>query len=469
MYQQRDIFLGSIAPECMQQILRTVDFSSWKECFVGCSGTFTFEKSIKAAYPHLAMHGNDVGLLSCVLAGIARKEPVAFEFVGRLAHWEQMLQGADYMDRAAALILAMQLGRAYTGKSEHARRHWLYYENRFPDFVTKAREQVLKFTLGIQLDSYFAGDFREHLFRGIERGAGVIVSAPFNLGFYEQWFKFINANIRWAQPPYEMWNPDHFPALIEKIEETGAPYVAVYKSNIREDRLCAYFRVGLKPAYYVFSNSKRLGSVVDRNTSGAGKPFRFEPIDITRIKRDSHVEIVQVKAAYADYIKGLYLQETIRWTSAPLNFLVYVDNMLAGILCFSPPKFGIGEWTAKEVVYLLSDTATSRFGRVSKLIAMLASQVDVVRVCSRRLLHRRPVKAVVTTVRSNNPVSMKYRGIYQMLNRKETDPSERETNRYIINYAAEPRDQTPQQVFQEWFDNHFKDDRGRKVTTSYAK
>ena len=64
---------------------------------------------------------------------------------------------------------------------------------------------------------------------------------------------------------------------------------------------------------------------------------------------------------------------------------------------------------------------------------------------------------------------MKYRGIYDVLARKEPDAGERSGARYIINYSTAPRDQTPDQIYAEWFSRHFKDDRQRKVTTSYAK
>ena len=452
----------------MQQILRTVDFDQWKECYVGCSGTFTFERMIRDKYPKLKMHGNDVSLLSCALAGKAMGKPLPFAFKERLAHWEDLLVGADDDERLAALILAMQLGRAYTGTSEHAMRHWRYYENRFPDYIEKTKEQLAKFCSTLKLDSYVAGDFREHLRTGMKKGAGVIVSAPFNFGFYENWFKFINANIQWQEPTYDMWDPDRFLDFKAEVEESGVPYVMVYKRNIDDDRLCAYFRVGMKPPYYVFSNTKVAGSVVDRASTTVGKPFRFKAVDIDELDKDTHVEIVQCKAGYADYIKGLYIQETIRWTSAQLNFLVYLDDMLAGILCFSPPKFGLGEWEAKELVYLLSDTCTTRFGRVSKLIAMLATQEDVLRVASRKLIHRRPVKQVVTTVRSNHPVSMKYRSTWKLHNRKDTEHDPNETTKYVINYISSPRNQTPNEIYAEWFSKYFKDDRSRRVTNSYA-
>lgn len=469
MFQSNEIFNGSIPPVCMMQILRAVDFSTWKECYVGCSGTFTFERAITSRWPKLPMHGNDVSLMSAVIAGFATGKHEQFTFKGRVAHWEELLGEANEIQRAGALILALYLGRVYGGKSEHHKRHWAYYENRFHEMVEKCGAQVLQLASGLKLQSYYAGDFRHHLRKGIDEGAGVIVSAPFISGWYEKWFRFINENLDWSPPGYDVWNPDHFPTLMDEIDASGAPYVMVYKDRVNEERLVCYHRIGMKPKFFVYSNTKRTGSVVDHSSSERGTPFKFEPVDITRLNENTRVEIVQCKAGYADYVKSLYLQENIAWTSTPLNFLIYLDGMVAGILSFAMPKHNIGDFKTTEYVYLMSDTATTRFGRVSKLIAMLASQIDVLRVASRKLLHRRPVNAVVTTVRSNNPVSMKYRGIYDVLARKEPPAGERSGAKFIINYVTAPRDQTPDDIYAEWFRKHFKDDRQRKVTTSYAK
>jgi hypothetical protein len=119
-------------------------------------------------------------------------------------------------------------------------------------------------------------------------------------------------------------------------------------------------------------------------------------------------------------------------------------------------------------VYLLSDTSTTRFGRVSKLIAMVATSQAVLQAVAPKTTHR-PIEWVATTVRSMNPVSMKYRSIYQKVAVKEAGPGERSGAKYIVNYASGVRPETPQEIYRTWRRKYFKDDRKRRVTTSYAK
>ncbi|XWN29729.1 MAG: hypothetical protein ROR55_19825 [Devosia sp.] len=467
MFQSREVFLGALPPVAMMQILRVIDFSTWKKAYVACSGTFTFERAIGQVYPGLEFHGNDVSLLSGALAGLALGEAVPFHFKGRLAHWEEWLEGRPYIDRVGAMILGLYLGRQYGGQSEYAQRHFRHYEADWDTRVQAAAESAATLARDIPIKSYFAGDLREHLRKGIEADAGVIISAPFNEGWFEKWFRFITENIEWDPPSYDMWSPDMFPALLEEIDASGAPYVAVYRDLIDGRTPTCICKIGMKPTYFVYAREER-GSLVNKASNTGGKPFRFTPVDIDKIHAGSQVEVVLTKAAYADYIKGLYLQETIAFTSAPLNFLVYIDDMLAGILSFSGPKFASKEW-GSEYLYLLSDTCTTRYGRVAKLIAMLARCEAIARVAGRKLVKRGVAKGILTTVRSNRPASMKYRGPYKSMARREAGPGDPPGGKYIINYGADVRDQTPQDVFDEWFKRHFKDDRDRRITNSYDK
>jgi hypothetical protein len=73
-----------------------------------------------------------------------------------------------------------------------------------------------------------------------------------------------------------------------------------------------------------------------------------------------------------------------------------------------------GEWGDKSsAVYLLSDFATVRERRVSKLIPTLAASRELIRQVDRKFIIR--VRDLWTTAFTNKPVSMKYRGVFEVL------------------------------------------------------
>ena len=467
--QGRALFNGSIPPQCLTQILASVDFSSWQSVWVGCSGTFSFERAIGGAYPGKQYFGNDVSLLSQTIAAVALERPFDFEFVGDLAHMEERLKGRPFLDRAASIILSMSIAATHPGKSKHSQKHWSHYLDDLDASLERPRERLLAMARELPLTDYQPGDFRDHLARCAEAGGGFVVSAPFLKGFYENYFRFIHKNVRWTEPDYRTWDPDDFPALLDQLDDLKVPYIAVYKQPLEGRHLACYFRKGMHPPFYVLSSQPpKATSVIDQPPVTSVEPFKFKAVEIDQLKPDSRVTISEIPAKNADYIKTLFLQENIRFTSGMLNFAILVDDMLAGILTMSKSTRTIGHFDMHESVYLLSDVSTTRFGRVSKLLAMMALSDEVVAHARRRLV-KRPMTGIVTTVRSNNPVSMKYRGIYELLGRKAPDEKDTSGSNFILNYGAAPSGLSAQATYALWLRKHFRDDRDRKVTNSHAR
>jgi hypothetical protein len=116
------------------------------------------------------------------------------------------------------------------------------------------------------------------------------------------------------------------------------------------------------------------------------------------------------------------------------NFLVLIDGHLAGGFIYARSKFG-----GDDDIYLLSDFALSPRSRVSKLVAMLATSETVISRMEVKLMQR--IGSVKSTAFTDKPVSMKYRGIFDLASRKPG----------MLNYASKVRRQTPAQIYVEWF------------------
>ena len=80
--------------------------------------------------------------------------------------------------------------------------------------------------------------------------------------------------------------------------------------------------------------------------------------------------------------------------------------------------------------------------RVSKLIPMIAASRELIRLVDRKFIIR--VKDLWTTAFTNKPVSMKYRGVFEVHSRK---PGQ-------IQYRGSVRESTVQEVYREWYTKH---------------
>ncbi len=101
-----------------------------------------------------------------------------------------------------------------------------------------------------------------------------------------------------------------------------------------------------------------------------------------------------------------------------------------------------------DPIYLLSDLSTSRAGRLSKLIASLALCKEVITFLERHYVRR--IAYVQTTAFSKSPVSMKYRGIFEL---KTRSPNE---DGFLLNYGQLASGKTAAETFATWWAKHGK-------------
>jgi hypothetical protein len=450
------------------QLVSLASLKAWNAAYICGSNAFSLERALRAQFPELPLHSSDQRLVSSVIAALAAGTDVDFRFTGDLANWEDRLAGRPFLDRAAALLLANHLGRYYSGPSIYARKHRAHYEAGFEAAIEAPREHLRRAVDGLALAGYSVRSVEDHLAACAADGGGLIIADPATRKTLTMQARCWSGNVEWSAPGLAPWEPGQIEDILARADAAGVPFVAVTEQPVGDRPIAARYRFGADPVrYLVTSEPAARSSLIERAVQNDARPFKFEPVDIDKISKRTQVRLYPCTAGSADYVKGLFLQENIVFVRGMVNVLVYLDDMLAGVLTYNRMNRAMGDWKQQDAIYLLSDVSTTRFGRVSKLLPMLAASRQLVDFVGKRLTHR-PVLQVLTTVRTNNPVSMKYRGIFDLIARKEAPPGETSGSRYIINYGAAPREQTPQQIFKEWLRLHFKDDRARKVTNSYA-
>ena len=134
----------------------------------------------------------------------------------------------------------------------------------------------------------------------------------------------------------------------------------------------------------------------------------------------------------------MYLAKGIDTTTGALAFAVLVDGMLAGAFSFALQKFH----NRTSSIYLLTDFATSRERRLSKLIPMLAASREIIHQVDRKFVIR--CKFVETTAFTDKPVSMKYRGVFDLHARKQGE----------LQYRGQIREGSIEEVYREWYRKH---------------
>lgn len=435
------MFFGAVPTECIQQVFKIMDIENWSDCYVCCSGSFRLERALSQSYDSLKIHSNDVSVYSAAIGALATGKPIDVSFRNTLEFVNDLIANSDDMDRVSAVLVGCEMSRYARGKTRYNTQHFAYYRDNFRHYIDRTRARLEKSLDTMRIEDYFGGDWRIHANNSIKPGSGVLAFPPFFKGDYEAQFKFIEDNISWQPPKYDLYDPKDLRAIARDLEDKGATY-CILTDQIWDDKEAVIkYQAGRKVPHYCYANTPKSSYI--RKTSKA-QPFRYKAVDPDKLTKSTRVDIVQTDSAKLNFIKDVYLATSIIHSSGFGNYLVYLDGMLAGAIIYdeSPTtRAAYGDRT----IYLLSDVTTTGKGKMSKLVAMIATSRDLVRPLETRMLKR--YDRLVTTARSKNPVSMKYRGIYQKLSRRE----DQDAGGYVIQYGANLVPQSPQKIYETWW------------------
>ncbi len=422
------MFTGAVPRAVVEQILRTVDFGAWGDVHVCCSGSFRVDRAIKERHSNARIHSNDVSLLSCGLGALATGQTFPLSFRGRLDFVEAEV--GSFAERVAAVLVALEMAQ-HKGDNAHAITHFRHYRKNFERYLESAAARLAKFLDGLEIESFTPGDFRVHAKQAAEAGGGIAAFPPTYKGGYERLYRFVDDNVDWAAPAYRVWDPDDLEGWIVELDGLGVRYCVIADKALPGHTPATVYRnMTNKPVYTYAGNA---ASSVRRH-GHRSEPFRYTPVDVHALGPKAEVKIVPTTAQHMNFLKDRYLAKGIIHVAGMLNYLVYLDGRLAGGFIFTRDKGG-----GPDRVYLLSDFAIARGRKLSKLIAMLATCRAVIREIERRLIVR--VEGIYTTAFTDRPVSMKYRGIFDLVGRKPG----------ALNYVSIVRERTPNDVYRNWF------------------
>ncbi|MFN0145967.1 MAG: hypothetical protein ACKVT1_05610 [Dehalococcoidia bacterium] len=431
-------FLGTIPAKCRPILHEIVTEWQPRALAIGCSGNFTIERTM--ADLGLDLYSCDVSLYSYAIGSALSGQAVDIRLSERgreLAPWaEQSLGTADAAAAAVMLLLdfAPSFGHPERLYSQRLlatlEREWLGLHRRTLDKFQEKRPAVVK--------SYFNGDVRQYI-RDLPEDVPFMSFPPFYKGGYEKMFKQLGELLDWPAPTYEIIDDNAVEVLLESVKakcerwciglKEPHPPIAHLLRGVVEQR-------GNIPMYvYASQGPNRFVGVVPAKTEPLGIP---ELEDIIEVTAASKVELMKVPLPRFEFLRVKHLAKHIATVAPTAAALVLVDGKVAGAFGISAERFKYNG------AYLLSDFSVLPNSRLSKLVLYAAlsreGQLFVQRVLNKR------VRTLLTTAFSTHPVSMKYRGLFDLQSRKKA----KDSDRYQLNYVAKTGQWTLQEGFEKW-------------------
>jgi hypothetical protein len=400
-------FIGSINAETRKWLGNNGQAFDGREVWVGCSGAFTVEQILSRYAFKAKIRGNDVSLYSSVLGAYLAGQPFNLAVREEKFGWLAPYLG-DAEAKAAAVMVLFEALKYEKADNLFKQRHWAHYLNNFESFhqatVAKLRERKKE----IRLEAYTSKDIF-NLLEEMPEDAVAIAFLPTYAGGYERMFRRLEEIFDWDRPSYGLIDAERKAAILEKMKQRD--FLFLDDKEWPELSLVAAVRKARMKPVYVYSNMEALRRGVLRQQRHA----EFVPFtrlsDDDAITPESQLTLTPTSNRVVNYYRDVYLSKGVGIPAdGEVPLVAAVDGKVFGFLIYSRMQGG-GD------VYLLADFVVNsgRYRRLAKLLLLVTQTREVRRLLEEKFLLEIP--KCRTMVFTDKPVSMKYRGLYQLVRR----------------------------------------------------
>ena len=410
------------------------------DVYVPYSDRLIIENIVQDTGNGFKIHGCDTRLYDTIvgrfLAGTPMRIALNPEYRSILGWLEPYLE-ASPVSAAATVLLGLDLtalidSQGVPRQTEYYVRYAKNYQSQWPKLHGRVLNKLDNYPL--RFDSYHCGDIMDWM-NNVPDNAGV-VTFP---GFFKtktpqrEWGK-LERIFRWETPltgnmmegfPYlerefmaKVQQRDHWCFLSPNQMERGEDEeeTAYYNQHLKgrckpENRASWTYIYASKGAARLVTPQQHLQKV--------GLPYLGHHQEV-----GNKLEIRLLTYPQFCYMRSQFMNPGIRPGRPTQAFAVVVDDILCGAFAIlamqDKPKY-IEPLIAGPSIYLMSDFPVAPVGykNLAKLMLYAALSKEA-RILYERIARKR-LRSITTTAFSKNPVSMKYRGLFDLLIRKEND------------------------------------------------
>lgn len=258
-----------------------------------------------------------------------------------------------------------------------------------------------------------------------------------NTGGYEKLYEAFEEIFDWQPPDYLEFDEKRFAELTSLMleKQTWVTLRDEAVNDLAPHCIGSFQQTARSKPVYVYAGEGK--SRISAPTQ------KLEAVPLGRLEGEGAgpLRIVRLTGGQMNFLRSQYLAPTIVPAAAQINLGVIWGDKIVGAIGLSQPQTGRGDWCD---AYQTSDFAVrpAVYKRLSKLVLAAALSVEA-RAVLEQSFNRR-VKRIGTTAFTKNAVSMKYRGLYTINNRKDG----------AVNYVAPAGKWTLEGALAWWLQHH---------------
>ncbi|USK72667.1 putative antirestriction adenine methyltransferase [Peribacillus asahii] len=428
------MFVGSINSDLRALVSETTRYWESTDIYIGCSGNFTIERILKGR--DFNLHGNDVSLYTSAIGNYLAGNDMHIGIKQKSFEWLEPYMNHG-IERIATLLLCTTMLDGYHRTEPYFTRKREAYHDQWERLHSETCAKVQKGLENMNVVEYWMGDVVEWAINS-PKDQAFISFPPTYKGGYEKLYQAFEEVFDWQEPEYELFDNDRLEIMLEAVKEKKEWMMA------RDEPMPALegYEIGTvqtslrsKPVTVYASKSHKRITMPHQKTEVLKVKRANEN---TEFNENSHISLRKITQAQMNTLRSLYLNPGIAPASAAVNFAVLVDGHLIGAMGLSKSQYSVGEG------YVMSDFVIRpvKYKRLSKLVLACVLSKEVKLLLEQALNGR--VKALSTTAFTDKPISMKYRGLFEVHSRKEGR----------VNYTAPAGKWTLQEGYQWWWKKH---------------
>lgn len=311
--------------------------------------------------------------------------------------------GAEYV---AAVIQMLEMCQLRDIESDQRKKRVML--ETLGDVVREKGAKIQEIKNGLKIES-FVRECMTSVFNKAEYDDRLLVAFPptYTKG-YEKMFGAFSVNIEDEPPAYREINEAVYQEFCEDIIKRGR-YVLYTDRKLPVSEPVIKYSEYKKKDVFIYSDYLNRSKFI---FIGKGDNFiaeKYERATVDDIKEHG-CAVVPISAKVENYFRSVYIKKAV--PSTPQNcvpLMVISGKKILGFIVYST---GSGSMS-----YLWADYTVSEAPRASKLIIRIVRCRETVKLFDQKYVTW--TERIRTTVFTDKPVSMKYRGIFDLMERKE--------------------------------------------------
>lgn len=427
------MFTGSVPQEARTLFQGLVDSIGKREFYIGCSGNFSVDKVI--ARLGGVVHSNDVSLYTKLVADILLETDTPLKVLN--ADLKQVFSGwSESRYRKLAMVMfAMKVSKFASRKNDYEKVFYDAYLEDGKGYYERTVQKLEGGALDFRIRSFTFGDFLDFLKKKQGKGVGISFPPTYKAG-YEKIYRFVEESFEYERARYELYDPDRSERVFgEMLRQDENIFCGDREFESLQEYMVGKIMLGSsKHPLFVYSSVATPRKFFYERTSAEVKnTVGVLPIDY-RFTQETKITAEVVPTSQITYFKHFFMSARVEYSGGgDFGVIVYADGMAFGFCAFSK------QMSTLTQCYLHSDfVSRSNTPKLSKLLIRLLKTSEIRRIISKKMMHR--FEGLKTSVYTDKPVSMKYRGVFDL------DRRDKGKLMYSCRFTGERLDE----VYQAW-------------------